>query len=223
MMDQLVSVGVEFDDRGLWRLFQRNVDYYETQPILAKPPWAAKEIYEANRPVRPWALGALKKASSLIYTLTGQISRTPGLYKQIDRRTNTEKNTFLRDTNERIHSSVRTRIECGGLGLDDKAVWDYPALRNNWTPKEYQGPLPKHLNGEESEREREEITDGNNREMARWVWEYCGPEKDAPPSAAARIMVEEVLGPYETYLQELSGGNPTSYLFADAERISGSS
>lgn len=219
MMDQLASVGVEFDDRGLWRLFQRNVDYYETQPILAKPPWACKVIYETNRPMRPWGLEALKKASSFIYVLSGQITRTPGLYKQVDRKTNRERDTFLRETNERIHSSVRVRLACDGLGIDDKAIWECPALLKNWYPaksrKEYRDPTPTHSDGEEHEREREEVTDSNNQEMERWVWKYCGPEKDAPPSAAARIMVEDVPGPYERYLQELAGGNPNSCLFAE--------
>ncbi|KAK0748607.1 hypothetical protein B0T21DRAFT_380396 [Apiosordaria backusii] len=46
----------------------------------------------------------------------------------------------------------------------------------------------------------------------RWVWEYCGKEKDAPPQ---RVMVEEPLGPFERQLLRLSGGVPNIYEFAE--------
>ncbi len=50
----------------------------------------------------------------------------------------------------------------------------------------------------------------------RWVWEYCGPEKEAPPE---RIMVEEPLGPFERQLLRLAGGQPNVYEFAEAVKI----
>ena len=46
----------------------------------------------------------------------------------------------------------------------------------------------------------------------RWVWDYVGPERDAPP---VRRLVEEVLGPYERHLLKLSGGEPNVFRFAE--------
>ncbi|KAK4190350.1 hypothetical protein QBC35DRAFT_461086 [Podospora australis] len=47
----------------------------------------------------------------------------------------------------------------------------------------------------------------------RWVYEYCGSKKDAPP---IKLMVEEPLGPFERQLLRLSGGIPNVYEFAEA-------
>lgn len=45
-----------------------------------------------------------------------------------------------------------------------------------------------------------------------WVWEYCGPEEQAP---LQRQMMEEPLGPYERQLPRLSGGEPNVYEYAE--------
>jgi hypothetical protein len=44
---------------------------------------------------------------------------------------------------------------------------------------------------------------GDKPDDVRWVWEYNGPEEDAPHE---RIMVEEPLGPYERKLILLNKG-----------------
>ncbi len=50
----------------------------------------------------------------------------------------------------------------------------------------------------------------------RWVWEYCGPENEAPPQ---RLIVEEPLGPYERQLLRLSGGSPNVYEVAEGMEV----
>lgn len=128
MMDQLASVGVEFDEATIMRIFSRLESYYRTTTTpgkaeVAKPtsgkPWAVKQIYDATNPIRPWGQGALLKAGSFLYTLAGFNLRTPGLYRKIDIETGFPSRAFLEDTNERVHSSVRVRLATGGLGLND--------------------------------------------------------------------------------------------------------
>lgn len=48
----------------------------------------------------------------------------------------------------------------------------------------------------------------------RWVWEWCGGEKNAPPQKQ-RLIVEEPLGPFERQLLRLTGGVPNVYEYAE--------
>ncbi|PKS11922.1 hypothetical protein jhhlp_001217 [Lomentospora prolificans] len=234
MMDQLASVGVEFDEKALEKVFTRQVQHYDS---LAKSSssskrkkeqllWAVEQIHRANHPRRPWGLGEIKRASNPLYALAGKKARTPGLYKQVDAKTNQPKKDFLMDTNERIHPSVRVRLLCKGLGLDDAAVWEAEALKK-WKLKRVDHSANGSANGNgvagvangnaqavggEEEwwgplrAEQEDIKDAG-----QWVWQYVGPESEAPP---VRVMAEERLGPYERYFLKLSGGTPNAYKWA---------
>lgn len=216
MMDQMASVGVEFDQSSLDRVFQQTVDYYKT--LDKQSAWAVSPIYENNRPVRPWGLGEICKDWKFVYWVAGATARTPGMYKETDPKTEKEKVKFLQDTNERIHSSVRIRQACKGLGLNDAKVWDNPALKQ-WrlkrTTNKYEDPVPRHPGWEPEGGDQIFIEDPNESNKGRWVWEYNGTESDANPDQKQRIMVEEPLGPYERYLLSLSGGEPNVYLYAD--------
>src|SRR5699024_6134725 len=55
-------------------------------------------------------------------------TRTPGIYRQVDPKTRLERGKFLEDTNESVHSSVRVRLACEGLGLNDQSIWTCKAL-----------------------------------------------------------------------------------------------
>jgi hypothetical protein len=281
-MDQLASVGVEFDELTISRICQRLERYYRNDPnssavteltalnpqggksgpaqrvkgkrrycgVLppASPPqWAMQPIYDNNTPVRPWGLGALLSAGGFLFTLMGLNMRSPGMYKKVNPWTGMETNTFLEDSNERIHSSVRIRLAAQGLGLDDKEVWDAPALKGWWrlrkTTKDYLDPIPKSvqtwtpgaLHAPAGPAEQRPLTEraaaaarrntvahtaavlqrrmsSDLGKLDRWVWEYCGPEKNAP---AQRLLVEAPLGPFERELVRLSGGYPNVYEFAD--------
>lgn len=224
-MDQMASVGVEFDRPSLDRVFKRSAEYY--QKVHAKAPakkekakekaekalkWAVDPIYENNLPLRPWGLGAINKKSSLMYWFSGTTSRTPGLYKQTDPKTDLDSDRFLQDTNERVHSSVRVRLACKGLDLNDKAIWTCPALAG-WklsrSKEKFEDPVPNHPSWEP---EGGPADDPNDNDKGRWVWEFAGPEKGAPKQ---RMMVEEPLGPHERYLLKLAGGTPNVFEFAD--------
>jgi hypothetical protein len=291
MMDQLASIGVEFDEATILRIFTRLERYYRDKdaeenasqndskngrrrrPVdldssgaapddlsssglcgsiaaffKPKPRWAVDPIYTRNVPVRPWGLGAILKPVGLLTRIFGKKMRTPGLYRKPNPMTGKTTASFLEDTNERIHSSVRIRLALHGLGLNDKGIWDIPALKGKWrlvrTLDEFQDPIPSslqtwepqelvkkaeqetggasgmetHLHPSRNElislsvQQQRPLTPVLRRQDGRWVWEYCGPESEAPNQ---RVLVEEPLGPYERQLLRLAGGDPNVYEFAE--------
>lgn len=140
--------------------------------------WASDEVLESNHPVRPWSTGAILRAHSPMYTLTGSITRSPGMYHKLNTYDGKELPEFLEDTNEKIHPSVRIRLAVQGLGYDDKTKWNASALTDaGW--------------------------ELNKREDGKWVWVYEGPE-DLP----CKVMEESELGHYEKRMLELAGGTP---------------
>lgn len=224
MMDQMASVGVEFDTASLERAFSQSVRYYEDlavhiadQKLTPTPKWAVNPIYTNNIPVRPWALGAIMRSTGMVSWMSGKTNRTPGLYKN-----ERERETFLLDTNERIHSSVRVRLACDGLDVNDKGTWTCPSL-SKWklkrTQAKFKDALPRHpswgVNGTNGTPGRKP----NDETAERWVWEYAGPQGQAPTDPKQRVMVEEPLGPYERYLLKLSAGTPNVYDFAETRDI----
>jgi hypothetical protein len=225
MMDQLASVGVEFDNASLDRVFKQSVEYYQSQKDKKPGPltWAVKSIYDSNKPMRPWGLGEISKKNSLLYRLSGITGRTPGLYKQTDPITGRDKPQFLQDTNERIHSSVRIRLACKGLDLNDQGIWKCTSLSKDWrlqrTTQSYEDPVPTHPHWEPEGQGHDPafIEHPQESTKGRWVWQYTGGDKGGPPNEKQRILVEEPLGPYERYLLKLAGGDPNVWLFADKE------
>ncbi len=321
-MDQLASVGVQFDEETVARISSRAALFYRflaedgvskagdtgsnrstvrdvPEEILArltvaaqglpkpKPAsgglvdrirtatkrWAVEAIYDKNAPLRPWGLGAIQKAESFYYLLAGQNVRSPNMYCRVNPVTGkTTQGDFLQDTNERMHCSVRIRLALGGLGLNDTAAWDAPALKGRWrlkqTTEQFEDPIPDRVatweprtaadiaavtNPSEEMGDVYKASDGSNgyrddgahRPPAdatsrakrswvvlateqqrpleslkgiktRWVWEYCGPESEAPPE---RLMVESRPGPFERQLLRLAGGTPNVYDFAEDKEI----
>ncbi|KAK3944687.1 hypothetical protein QBC46DRAFT_350417 [Diplogelasinospora grovesii] len=267
MMDQLSSIGVEFDETTLTRISASLDNYYRytaaaandkqsssllppwpftsrdpnpalvvagespddgdcgflfglfgwLPPIRKMKVWAVAEIYDRNVPIRPWGLGALRKAGSILYRFLSSTVRTPGQYKRVNPQTGDPTGVFLEDTNERIHSSVRIRLALQGLGLNDKNVWTAPALKGKWRLRKSEDVDVEGVG--EGDRERGGDTQSGNtnttgttgKERFRWVWEYVGPEKDAPPR---RTLMEEPLGRYERELLKMAGGEPNVADFA---------
>lgn len=229
MMDQMASVGVEFDPPSLERVFKLSVKYFvataamdEEQGLGPGPKWAVDPIYRNNDPVRPWALGAIQAASGVVYKLAGNATRTPGLYKQTDPRLPQESNEFLQDTNERIHSSVRVRMACQGLGLNDKGIWRCPALAK-WklkkTTQRYKDPSFRDLSWCLGKFDASEPGRTPNEGGDRWIWVYAGSDKDAPTDPKQSVMLEEPLGPYERWLLRMSGGSPNVYEYAERRSV----
>ncbi|KAI8635092.1 hypothetical protein F5Y19DRAFT_135490 [Xylariaceae sp. FL1651] len=262
MMDQLSSVGCEFRHDALDRLFEVNVNYYRNlgsegvldryaekcgtyvrcapKRLPRKPPrWAEKTIFESNNPIRPWALHAIQSAQSPLYNLVGSVTRGPGMYRKINPKTGRPLPEFLEDTNERVHSSVRVRLACEGLGLNDSDLWRCPSLLKYWRPRRVsaqffdpvsqtaeRGPQgikkqPSTMaplgEGQGNPTNPDSVVSEDMRMLnfdpsKRWVWEYTGP-KDKEP--AVKMMVEENLGPFERRLLELAAGRVHVYKYAE--------
>lgn len=105
------------------------------------------EDYYASRrlPVRPWSFGKIYDSVIGIYDVGGTITRTPGQYFRVDPRNGNETNRPLKNTNEYLHASVRSRTVKEGPGYDDKGIYESRALRD-WklrSEKEVEGlPTP---------------------------------------------------------------------------------
>lgn len=214
----MASVGVEFDRTSLDRVIQQSDEFYlksGANPVAhgAKrdrrriEQWAAEPIYENNRPVRPWALGEMQKDSSVLFRLSGESTRTPGTYQQVDPKTRLDKGKFLENTNEGVHSSVRVRLACEGLGLNDRCVWRCEALAD-WRLRRV--TVVREVRYESGGRAycREEAEE-------RWLWKYVGDDSRAPDDADQRTMWEAPLGYYERYLLDRCGGTPNVYDYAE--------
>jgi hypothetical protein len=219
MMDQLASIGVAFQDEFIEHIFQKNVDYYENPPNSvarkATKQWAIKSVYDKHKPVRPWGLGKLYESENGIWKLAGSGRRTPGLNKRANPDSGLPTNIPMEDTNERIHSSVRVRLDLDGLDLDDKKVYACPALlkdglwRLSQVRMKIEDPIPWNATwGPGAPPPTSQPDD------LRWVWEYVGPDDEDAP--LERFMVEERLGPYERKLLLMNKGEEiSSYLNRD--------
>jgi hypothetical protein len=213
-MDQLASIGVEFQDETIERVFNENRRYYEHRAKEPPIPWAIPEIYNKHKPVRPWGLGKIYNSVTGFYRFAGRITRTPGQYKRSDPDTGLPTDIPMTHTNERIHSSVRIRIELGGLGLDDKGLYDCPALlgkglwRLRQTRIKVYDPIPR--NADWGARPVANGVATAPEDSLRWVWQWDGPREAAPH---IRTMIEENLGPYERRLLLLNTGMSESAPF----------
>ncbi|GAB1321041.1 hypothetical protein MFIFM68171_11251 [Madurella fahalii] len=92
------------------------------------PPPSVAPTHFLRAGARPWGLGMLRGPTSVVTTMAGKTVRRPGLVLRVDETTNEDTGEPLVGTNERIHSCVRVRLACGGLGLDDAGVWTCRAL-----------------------------------------------------------------------------------------------
>lgn len=212
LMDQLASIGVTFRDATIDKIFKDNEKYYEElaesnskfhlSDLIegsAEKQWAIDSVYEANKPIRPWGLGKLYKSDRGLFAIAGTKVRTPGLYMRNDPQTGLPTSEPLENTNERIHRSVRLRLELGGLGYNDHGLYACDALlsKGPWVPHQRDVEVYDPIGPEASWKGARWYTDAGLDEGKRWVWEYAGPTDGAP---IVKIMVEESLGPYEKRL-----------------------
>ncbi len=83
---------------------------------------------ETEQKPRPWSFGKIYNSLKGVYLLDGPTTRTPGMYCRIDPNTGQATSKPLRQTNEYIHPSARTRLELDGPGKDDRGAYDGKAL-----------------------------------------------------------------------------------------------
>ncbi|KAL9106295.1 MAG: hypothetical protein Q9187_008578 [Circinaria calcarea] len=75
-------------------------------------------------------LGEIYNSLAGIYMLGGMATRTPGDYYRIDPTTGNPTSKPLRNTNEYVHPSVRSRVCLDGPGYDDNGYYDPKAMRD---------------------------------------------------------------------------------------------
>ena len=219
MMDQLASIGVAFLDTYIEKIFDESVSYYQDPPPLRKTlsnlfsrrprtQWAITPIYEKHKPVRPFGLGAIVESKTGVWNIAGKITRTPGLYKRADPDTGISAGVPMVHTNERIHSSVRIRLQLQGLGPGDVGIYRCPALTKMgpWRLREVR-LKPKIKDPIPWDAHWGRVTPAEPLDDFRWVWEYDGPDNGGPK---VRVMIEDNLGPYQRELLLLNKGKTES-------------
>ena len=117
-----------------------DVDY-----ILDQYDQTEEHYKETDQKVRPWSFGALTLSRTQVaeinnmigkiyrsmigvYVLGGKTTRTPGGYYRVDPDTGRQIPKMLRETNEYIHPSARSRIRLEGPGTEDEGIYECPAL-----------------------------------------------------------------------------------------------
>ncbi|CAK7214545.1 hypothetical protein SCUCBS95973_002183 [Sporothrix curviconia] len=89
---------------------------------------------------RSWGLGQSRLPTSLLERAAGVTTRKPAMFVRVDPESNEAlPDQPLLNTNEQIHASVRVRLACGGLSMDDTAVWTCDGLTGQKTSDEDDG------------------------------------------------------------------------------------
>jgi hypothetical protein len=73
-------------------------------------------------------IGKIYRSMIGVYVLGGKTTRTPGGYYRVDPDTGRKTSKMLRETNEYIHPSARSRIRLEGPGTEDEGIYECPAL-----------------------------------------------------------------------------------------------
>jgi hypothetical protein len=167
---------------------------------------------------RPWALGLTRAPTGKVTSLGGSTVRTPGMFMRTDSDSNTDTDQPLLNTSERIHSSVRVRLACGGLGLDDKETWRCRGLAP-WKLRagpagDLKAPRPRELDLGYPEEYLYPVAarDGD------WQWMF---DKDAVRGSGhgrvpqvLSIPEEPLTGYWERYFLNLTAGHPDVWRYA---------
>ena len=109
------------------------------EPFIDFRPDYIMRVYELNKQhyrstgqrSRWWSFGEIRNSIMGIYALAGRRTRTPGNYFRTDPYNGRMTTKRLKNTNEYIHASVRSRVGLGGPGLEDRGRYDCKAL-SDW-------------------------------------------------------------------------------------------
>ena len=192
------------------------------------PSTTPAQLFAAG--ARPWGLGTIRAPTSALTTLGGKTVRRPGRVLRVDETTNEDTAEPLVGTNERVHSSVRVRGACGGLGLDDNSVWACEALKGSgWrvergaalgVAEEEAVRLAKERGPREIRLGPEYLVDQLypvGAEDHRWRWVFEGKvegEGQARVPQALALPEEPLVGYWERYLLGLTVGGVDVWKYA---------
>lgn len=228
-------------------------------------PWARPEVYHAPSPTsppvrdeqpcdgkdrhpdgdsqhnlwdtaRPWGLGQIRRPTSAVQLLAGTTVRRPGLGMRVDPDTNESLGEPLLRTGERIHSCVRVRLACRGLGLDDGEVWKCDALLSGgagggplWRLERGSGFSAEEEEGVKRSARPRELGLGSDEypasqlypvtaEDSRWKWVFVGrPEGEGEERVPQEVALPEepMVGYWERYLLAMTAGQPDVWRFSE--------
>lgn len=99
------------------------IDFHEDY-ILEQYDDTVDHYRDTDQKTRPWSFGKIYRSMIGIYLLGGRTMRTPGRYCEVDPVTGRSEGRPLVNTNEYIHSSIRTRIKLDGPGVEDEGHYD---------------------------------------------------------------------------------------------------
>lgn len=105
----------------------QTVDTANCSGVDPHPGGTPQQLWTIGPP-RSWALGQTRYPDSWPTIVTGKIVRHPGCFMRVDPETNADTDEPLVDTNEKVHSCVRVRLACQGMGMDDHRVWPCQSL-----------------------------------------------------------------------------------------------
>lgn len=105
---------IDFREDYIMQLYQQNKQYYRA----------------TGQKSRPWSFGEIYNSMRGVYALAGRKTRTPGNYFRADPFTGRPTTKRLRNTNEYIHASVRSRVGLNGPGIEDRGRYDCKALQD---------------------------------------------------------------------------------------------
>ncbi|KAI4154296.1 MAG: hypothetical protein LQ340_001763 [Diploschistes diacapsis] len=92
---------------------------------------ATYSYYEkSGQEPRPWSFGEIYNSRKAIFALGGKKIRTPGAYYRIDSATGRPTRKLLKNTNEFIHPSVRSRSFLNAPGVEDKGLYESKAMQD---------------------------------------------------------------------------------------------
>ena len=129
------NIGGGYPDQGLanitlaWMMSQLT-PFIDFDPDYILDAYDETKLHykETDQKPRPWSFGKIYNSLKGIYLLDGPMTRTPGMYFRIDPNTGQPTSKPLRQTNEYVHASVRTRLELDGPGKGDRGAYDGKAL-----------------------------------------------------------------------------------------------
>ncbi|KAB2577651.1 Uncharacterized protein DBV05_g3680 [Lasiodiplodia theobromae] len=157
------TVGSHHDEKD-----DEQVDSEEARALRA----AARDESEPH-----WALTRLDDSAANVTALGGLAPRTPRAHRRVDYATGKQTSEILQGTRERVHASVRVRVQARGRGYDGHGVYRAEALRRNgWVL------------------ERGEGDQGGQQGRWRWV------NKDGGKEVRGKVLEEDELGRFEVML-----------------------
>ncbi|KAM0285800.1 hypothetical protein ACHAQH_001262 [Verticillium albo-atrum] len=207
-------------------------DETDHDDAACKHPRARPEQYWQT--ARPWSLGQIRAPTSRLQMMAGETVRNPGLFMRADCDTNKDTDQPLLNTNERIHSSVRVRLACEGLGLDDGEVWRCKSLsggsrrgRQIWRLAHGSAFRPATVDALRMFRPREvelgypaEYLYPVDERDGQWQWVFdqegdiSGAGHERVPQALV-LPEEPMVGYWEKYLLALTSGYPDVWRYAE--------